>query len=204
MSNSIQQLELNAANAVSTGQFNEAIEIYSRIIQLATNTFNAYDTSLVFVRRAGYCILAKRYEESLVDSEIAIGLDSNNILAYSQKAALLHLNKVNEAKAVIQFAKELPGDHQLLEELEDIINNSWLTLRIVAVSLCLGLLFIHLRRLYQFFIHILHVFLHAGRQFLYRIWLRLRAIRFSTSSSILSAEVGIAYDADAQSISTRF
>ncbi|CAF4034433.1 unnamed protein product, partial [Rotaria sordida] len=75
---------------------------------------------------------------------------------------------------------------------------------IVAVSLCLGLLFIHLRRLYQFFIHILHVFLHAGRQFLYRIWLRLRAIRFSTSSSILSAEVGIAYDADAQSISTRF
>ncbi|CAF1180093.1 unnamed protein product [Rotaria sordida] len=109
MSNSIQQLELNAANAVSTGQFNEAIEIYSRIIQLATNTFNAYDTSLVFVRRAGYCILAKRYEESLADSEIAIGLDSNNILAYSQKAALLHLNKVNEAKAVIQFAKELPG-----------------------------------------------------------------------------------------------
>ncbi|CAF2859101.1 unnamed protein product [Rotaria sp. Silwood2] len=101
MSNSIEQLELSAANAAVIGQFNEAIDIYSRIIQLATNRLNAHNTSLVFVRRAGYYIFSKRFEgntsvhcldilstfsESLADSETTIGLDSNNILAYLQKA----------------------------------------------------------------------------------------------------------------------
>ena len=61
-----------------------------------------------------------------------------------------------------------------------------------AVLLCLALFFIHLYRLYQCFVQILHVCLYSVREFLYRIW---------TSST---TEAEITYDADRQSISTRF
>ncbi|CAF3905175.1 unnamed protein product, partial [Rotaria sp. Silwood2] len=105
-------------NALTSGEYVKAAEIYSVII----NTAKLQNTPDV------PALLASRASLGLNDCNEAILINPHTINAYVQKGKILvELKKIDEARQVVKDARALLGEHQLLVDLDNIINDSWFT-----------------------------------------------------------------------------
>ncbi|UJR28742.1 hypothetical protein I4U23_009969 [Adineta vaga] len=123
---SIERSKLKIVQSLVYKNYKEAIEIYSRLIELQEN--NAQESSLL-AERAGVYLLAKQYKDALNDSNNAINLDETNIYAHIQKSqSLYHLGQLKNARKAIQVGRQTIGADQRFDECEVFISKSWLTL----------------------------------------------------------------------------
>ncbi|KAL6049270.1 Hsp70-Hsp90 organizing protein 3-like [Balamuthia mandrillaris] len=106
----------NGNAAMSAGDFQKAVECYTRAIELDPNNYVLYSN-----RSAAYASLEK-YAEALTDADQTISLKPDWGKGYSRKGtALCYLNKFSEAREAYQegLAKE-PGNELLLKGLDEV------------------------------------------------------------------------------------
>ncbi|CAF4009960.1 unnamed protein product, partial [Rotaria sp. Silwood2] len=114
-------------NALTSGEYVKAAEIYSVIINTA-KLQNTPDVPALLASRASCYLLSKQWQLGLNDCNEAILINPHTINAYVQKGKILvELKKIDEARQVVKDARALLGEHQLLVDLDNIINDSWFT-----------------------------------------------------------------------------
>ncbi|CAF2458020.1 unnamed protein product [Rotaria sp. Silwood2] len=84
MNMSMQEMKLDAFDAILRGDCDDAVGIYTRMISIAGNVEND-ELSSLFSDRAACRLLAKQFQLGLEDCDRAISINERNIDGYVQK-----------------------------------------------------------------------------------------------------------------------